>query len=328
MERILSKDEIAELLSAFRDGSLDAELEQEPDYHDEPRRVSSFSLFENKAQGGLRLPNFDILLDAFARNASFALSNRLQRSVSVLRDSISSTDFETLMLECQKKEVIGILDLDPLKRNGLLIFDAKLAFTEVEIMLGATGKLKDTTPQRAMTAIELNVIKDVFQDCCQELNKSFSTVEDLDSSLIRVETNPRLVNIVPNDTDMVVVAFAIKFDGFSAMMRLTIPYTALEPIREKMKSALGATLSGGQWEEYLADEISEIEVNVSAELAAFDLTLRDVLNLRAGDILSLDGSTESAVRLLVEGKPKFAALAGLRDGKKAVRVVKRLRKGR
>jgi len=329
LERILSKDEIAELLSAVKDGTLDAELESsDEDYSPEPRAVSSFSLVQSKGQATMRLANFDILLDGFARNLSFSLSNRLQRAVSVLRESISSMEYETLIHECSNHELYGILSLDPLKKNGLLIFDSSISFAQVEIMLGGVAEHSGDLPQRGMTTIETNILKEVIRESCLELNKAFSPIEALESDLVRVESNPRLVTIVPADTEMMVAAFRVKINEISGLLRLVIPYSSLDPIREKLKSELGASGPGGQWRSHLAHEVEDMDVAVSAQLAQITLNVREILDLRVGDILQLDCSVDQPVSVMVEGKGKFSGLAGLRDGKKAVRVLERLHRRR
>lgn len=329
MERILSKEEIAELLSAVRDGTLDSELELDEDYQEKPRTVSGFSLVQSKGRSGIRLANFDILLDAFARNLSFSFSNRLQRSVSVLREGMHSFTYEALISECGNHQLLGIVTLDPLKKNGLLIVDANIAFAQVEIMLGGSGTGQEVIPpKRGMTSIELNIIKEVVRESCLELNKAFSTIEALESELVRVETNPRLVTIVPGDTEMMVASFKVKVDETSGLLRLAIPYSSLDPIREKLKSELGSSGTGGQWGNYFAEEIKEIYVSVAAQLAHIELSVREILDLRVGDVLPLERPVDSAIVLQVEGHPKFTALAGLQDGKKALRILKRLPKRR
>ncbi|MCD6526695.1 MAG: FliM/FliN family flagellar motor switch protein [Desulfuromonas sp.] len=323
MERILSKNEIAELLSAVKDGSIDAELDSDVDVGEQPRSIAGYSLVQNKGQSGLRLANFDILLDAFARNLSFSLSNRLQRAVSVLRDTISAMEYETLIHECSNHQLYGIIGLDPLKKNGLLIFDANISFTQIEIMLGGGSEHAAEIPSRGLTTIEMNLIKDVISESCQELNKSFGSIETLASELIRVESNPRLVTIVPSDTEMMVATFKIKINDVTGLMRLAIPYSSLDPIREKLKSELGATSPGGQWGGYFADEIEQMEVSVSAQLSEITLNVREILDLRVGDILQLECPPDHPVKLQVEGRTKFTGLAGLRDGKKAIRILGR-----
>jgi len=325
LERILSKEEIAELLSAVKSGSLDSELEVE-DYGEEPAaHVSGFSLVQTKTQSGVRLANFDILLDAFARNLTFAFSSRLQRAVVVERENIGSVEYETLISECSNNQVYGITSLDPLKKSGLLIFDPEVAFAQVEIMLGGGNVEQDPLiPARRMTTIELNILRETIAECCQEMNKAFAAVEQLDAQLQRVEVNPRLVTIVPADTEMMVAVFKVKIDQSSGKLRLAIPLSSLDPIREKLKSELGATSSGSQWASALAAEVMQMEVEVVAQLASVSLNVREILDLRVGDVIDLDCRLDSEMTLLVEGQPKFTGLAGLRDGEKALKVLGRI----
>ncbi len=329
MERILSKDEIAELLSAVRDGSLDSELDPSDDYAEPPSAVAGFSLVKSKSQTSVRLVNFDIVLDSFARNLSFALSSRLQRAVVVARNTIGSMACETLINECSQHQLYGIITLDPLKKNGLLVLDANIAFAQVEIMLGGGAAEQEVvTPNRGMTSIEINIIKDVIGESCKELNKAFASVEQLNSQLVRVEANPRLVTIVPGDTEMMVAAFTVKIGETAGTLRLAMPYSSLDPVREKLKSKLGSSGPVGQWSGYFVDEVKEMEVVVAAQLAQIQLQVRDVLDLRVGDILPLDCHAGSEIKLQVEGHAKFTGLVGLCDGKKALRVLGRVEQRR
>jgi len=326
LERILSKDEIAELLSAVKDGSLASELETDEDYSEQPRTVSGFSLVQSKTQSGARLVNFDLLLDAFARNMSFSLSSRLQQSVTVVRESIGSMNYESLIDECSHNHLYGIITLDPLKKGGLLILDPNIAFTQVEILLGGviSSEHEVVTPNRKMSSIEINILKHVIGESCHDLDKAFQNVEQISSELVSVEANPRLVTIVPTDTEMMVAAFKVKIGTIHGLLRLAIPYASLDPIREKLKSELGASGPVGQWAGVFADEVEQMNVVTTAQLAQIKLTVRDILDLRVGDVLSLDCQPDSAVKLLVEGYPKFSGLVGLCDGRKALRIVKRL----
>ncbi len=326
MERILSKEEIAELLSAVKSGSLDSELEVE-EFGDETaaQQVRGFSLVQSKTQTGVRLANLDILLDAFARNLTFAFSSRLQQAVVVERESIGSVEYETLIRECSNNQVFGITSLDPLKKNALLIMDPAVAFAQVEIMLGGGNVEQDPViPARRMTTIELNILREAIAECCQEMNKAFAAVEQLDAQLQRVEVNPRLVTIVPADTEMMVALFKVKIGKSVGSLRLAIPLSSLDPIREKLKSELGATGSGSQWAGILAEDIMQMEVMIVAQLVSVNLTVREILDLRVGDVIDLDCRLDNEMTLLVEDQPKFTGLAGLRDGKKALKVLGRI----
>ncbi|HKK01776.1 MAG TPA: hypothetical protein VJ955_06370, partial [Desulfuromonadales bacterium] len=95
MERILTKEEIEELLSAVQEGEIDAELEPDQEASAAPvRRTASLDLVRAHSAGRGRIANFDIILDAFARNLGTSLTSRLQRSVVVKREGIDSQEFE------------------------------------------------------------------------------------------------------------------------------------------------------------------------------------------------------------------------------------------
>jgi flagellar motor switch protein FliM len=70
--------------------------------------------------------------------------------------------------------------------------------------------------------------------------------------------------------------------------------------------------------------LAEVAVEVSAELGARRLALRDVLALRVGDLLPLETGRDGPVVLRVAGKPRFLGAPGVAGGKNAVRITARL----
>ena len=55
------------------------------------------------------------------------------------------------------------------------------------------------------------------------------------------------------------------------------------------------------------------------------MTIRSILNLRPGDIIELDYNPDQPLTILVEDQPKFLAIPGERNGKKAFHVTGRHR---
>ncbi|KIH77559.1 flagellar motor switch protein FliM [Geoalkalibacter ferrihydriticus] len=323
MERILTKEEIAELLSAVNEGEIDTEEfggEIDLPERGEPSRLDLLRLQDS---GRWRFQNIDILLDGFARNYGMSLTNRLQSSVSVKRNDLETVEFETFLNNLPKNGLIGILRLDPLKAGGLLILDDQLSFSLLELMLGGTTRNKFTIFERAMTAIEINVIKGIIADACPDLKKAFAPLENLDCSLVKVETNPRLVTIVPPDSAMLVTRLTVRVDNLQGKLTLAIPHATLDPLREKLKeSALGS--GGGRreslWSRRLQEEMGETEVTLAASLGKVTLSVRDILNFQVGDIIDLGCEPHSPLQIHVEERPKFAGLPGVKNGKKAVRI--------
>ncbi len=324
MERILSKDEISELLAAVREGEI--ETEPEFDAIDEPEvETSRLDLVRAQSAGRGRFQNIDIVFDTFARNYGMSLTNRMQTSVSVKREEMETQEYESFLNKLPKNGLIGVARLDPLKAGGLMIFDAELSFSLLEMVLGGTSGGKFTIFERAMTAIEMSVVRGVIADVCPDLRKALAPLEKVDVSLIKVETNPRLVNIVTPDAPILVTRFTVAIDNFSGTMTLAIPHATLEPLREKLKESMlgGGGQRDGLWASRMHQELGETEMEVSACLGNINLLVRDILNFEVGDVIDLGCDPNTPLSVHVESKPKFYALPGLKNGKKAVRLTSR-----
>ncbi|WP_291316447.1 flagellar motor switch protein FliM [Desulfuromonas sp.] len=327
MERILSQEEIAELLAAVQQG--DIETEPEPSAQDGERKVKPFDLTKTAGSGRVPIPNVDILFDVFGRNYGVTLTNRLQRSAGIKLGGLESTEFESFTKSLAEGAAIGILRLDPFKSGGLIILDSSLSFSLIEMILGGRPEGRGGIPGRPMTTIEMHLIQGLLGGACGDLQKAFRPLENLSASLVKVENNPRLSNVVSPDTPVMVARYEVAIDKMVGEMSLVLPYVVIEPLRDKMRDGLLSLPSreGESWTNRIGSELFEVEAQVSVQLDEIVLKVRDILNFQEGDIIALDRGPDDPVQVQVEGKPKFQAMAGIYKGKKAVRIGRKLAQG-
>jgi len=228
METILNKSEIAELLKAIKEGKVSLDLdEQEQAQALECTPVNLFQLQLPDAEQ-FRIPNFDIILDIFCRYYTTSLTNQLQLNFSISRTSLETYEFQKFMAEKCHPGAIGILDLHPLKHGALIVFDAKISFALIEIMLGASAEIEALLLNRWLTTIELNVLKTIITDTCRDLDKAFASLIDLHSSLIKLENNARLVSIVEPEAEIIVGTLLVKVGEYTGEIHLIFPFVTLE----------------------------------------------------------------------------------------------------
>jgi flagellar motor switch protein FliM len=326
VERILSKEEISELLSAVHQGEIGVEAEAEEAAP--AREVSKIELVRVQGQGRWRVATFDIVLDAFARNLGISLTNRLQQSVSVRRTPTQTMEFEPFLQQLSGRGANAILRLDPLRYGGVLTLDEDLSYGLVEMLLGGAGEKQSKVPDRAMTAIETNVLKGVVTDACLDLGKAFRPLDAVQATLVKIVSNPRLVTIVPPDAVAMVAQFTVSINRLTGRMCLVIPLTSLEPLREKIRQeAAFLSAGGGNWALQVQEEMEEMEIDVAACLGVISLPVREILNFQVGDIIDLNYDADAPLRVLVADKPKFLGVAGIRNGRKAVRLGNRITNG-
>ncbi|PID72034.1 MAG: hypothetical protein CSB34_04160 [Desulfobulbus propionicus] len=334
MEPILSKDEIADLLSAIKSGDISTDLD-EGKFSQAPRFLlaKDLDLFQVYLRAGksgeARIPNFDIIVDMFSRNFSSSQTNALQRSFSVERVDITSTTFEQSILNLNNQGAVGIFNTDPLRYGCLFHFDIAMSFALLEMMLGSSTESDSVTPNRTLTAIEISILQNTMRGIAKDMQKAFVPITEISPSLTKIENNFRLVNIVESDTEVLVTTFRVTLAGEPAgQMQFIIPYLTIEPYREAFKDMVTVTQAAYGWRKTFATEASEMECAVIARSGLLNMTIRKILKLQAGDIIELGYDPDRPLQIMVEDQPKFFAIPGERNGKKAFHITKKYNNSR
>lgn len=322
MEPILNKQEIADLLAAIKEGQVSLDLEKEDKSHFS-KKCSPLNLFQAGALKDelSRLPNFDIILDNFAQNLGISLTNHLQRNFSITRTSMDSSHFLDFLLEHKDVGAIAVLDVSPLKQGALILIDAHMCFSMVEVLLGASPEIEPLKLERKLTSIELKVVASIISKGCDDLNRSFSQLIELDSTLLKIESNSRLVSITDPDAEILVGTFAISVGEISGEMKIVFPVATLDPLKDGLKDLLNVSKSKkGLWTEILEHEVTGIMAEITAQSGTVTMSVNQILDLQVGDILFLDYNPNDPLKVLVEDEHKFYAIPGTHSGKKAINI--------
>ncbi|WP_028579359.1 flagellar motor switch protein FliM [Desulfogranum japonicum] len=325
MEPILSKEEIADLLTALKTGKISTDSVD--DKHVQAPRfllAKEIDLFQTYQHGGatgeMRIPNFDIIIDMFARNFGTTLTNTLQKTFLVERQDITSTSFQQSLQNLNNQGAVGIFNTDPLKYGCLFHFDTFMAFTLLEIMLGSTSN-ESMNVSRTLTTIEISILRNTMEGIGKDLQKALQPITPVQPSLTKIENNFRLVNIVEADTEVLVATFNLSASGERAgQMCFIIPYLTVEPFREAFREMVTVTQASSNWNKIITREALEMECMVIARSGLIDMTIRKILQLKKGDIIDLGYDPTQPISIVVENQPKFRAIPGERNGKKAFHI--------
>lgn len=340
MEKLLSKNEVVELLSAIRDGVVDLDpapstagaagaAGRRPAKGAKAVNAQACNLIGAEGFEGWKLENFDLILDSFARSFANSLSNRFQRSVNVKLDAMESTNFEQLLQKLSGRGSIGILQIEPLSGGALMILDEQLSFSLVEIVLGGSSLSEVIVPERSMSAIELNVVREIIESACPELDRGFKQLETTSTSLVNIVSNLRLLNFVPLETGVVTAQFRIVIDTLEGNVTLVFPHSALDPLQKKQQQQAipASALQNSKWQKTVCEELGHMDVELEAILASISLRVRDILNFKVGDVIDLNCNHDAPLRVKVEGRSKFYGMAGVQGRKKAIRIMGRIPNG-
>ena len=105
-----------------------------------------------------------------------------------------------------------------------------------------------------------------------------------------------------------------------------MPYFTIEPLVKKMHArrqkdaAVVLPPKRAEWQ----PAYDRISLPLRAEWDAFELTLREVTNLRVGDVIELPPGITTETRVLLNGAPKFVGTVGLDTDRVAVQLTRKL----
>lgn len=319
MSEILSQDEVDALLKGVEEGEVETEPKAPP-----PRDVATYDLTSQERIIRGRMPGLESVHERFAWLMRVRLSNFLKKFVAVSVQGINTIKFGELMKTIPLPSSINMFKMRPLKGHSLMIFEAPFVFAMVEYFFGGSKASHVKTEGRSFTAVEQRLINRILQMSLEEFEKAWKAICEIDTEFTGSETNPQFVTILTPTDVIIKIEIHVEMEDFTGKIHIGIPYATIEPIKEKLYSGISTDAEGldSRWFKRIKELMYETNVNISVEIDRVELTIREILNLKEGDILTLGRSVKDELVMNVEGVPKFYCLPGVRNGSQAVRITR------
>jgi flagellar motor switch protein FliM len=319
MSKILNQDEVDALLRGISGG----EIETEEEVVEDQSGVVSFDLANQDRIIRGRMPVLEIINDRFSRLCTSALANTMRKRVDVNPISIDMSKFGDFMRSLPVPTSINIFKIDPLRGNALLVVDTRLVFSLVENFFGGAGS-QPKIEERDFTPIEQSIIIKVVKIILANLEDAWRPVHEVGIELLRSEINPQFATIVPPSDVVVVISFEVELENALGSMVLALPYATIEPIRSKLYAAFQTERLeiDHAWISRFRDRLMETPVDVGVTFGTTQMTGRQLLDLKVGDILLLDQDEDDMLTARVQGILKFLGKPGFVKGNKAFKVIK------
>ncbi len=314
---LLSQDEIDALLHGVSSGDVDTEAAGD----DGPEGVRGYDFTSQDRIVRGRMPTLEMINERFARYFRISLFNMLRRTPEIAVGGVQMLKFAEYVHSLFVPTSLNMVRVLPLRGTALLVFDPKLVFIVVDNFFGGDGRFHAKIEGREFTPTELRVINMLMMQCFKDMKEAWTPVMPLNFEYINSEVNPHFANIVSPTEVVVVSTFHIELEGGSGDLHVTMPYSMLEPIREVLDAGVQSDRSerDERWIVALREEMQSANVELSVSLGTAQLSLRDMLTLKAGDIIPFELPPLVTVR--AEEVPVFRGVYGTANGNAAVQTV-------
>ena len=309
---ILNNDEVEALLSAIEGGQVLVGQKVEPKkdkkiQHYDFRRPDRFPREQKR-----RLQKIS---EEAAKAVGATFSRFLRSSIVVELIAIEEFSYEVFVNSFTDVVCANVVNLKPLNGLGCLTIDVGFCLAVVDRGLGGPGKILQKI--RPLTLIEESVISVVLSNIMEDIKLCWARLSKLEWNLEKMEMDIKSLLLVPITELMISINFAISGDLGNGTVILCIPVTSLEMLM--IKSKLEKT---DRQKEIAVIEnvIKEVELNASVVFGATQLSLNELINLKAGDVVKLDNKVTEDLCLKVEGIAKQYGKPGVVGKKMALQV--------
>ena len=282
-----------------------------------------FSASEKIAKEELR--SITLLYESFARLVETSISNAVRAVTEVSIEKTAQGTFGEYIPAMPIPAYIAIVSLKPLERNIVMVFSMNLVLFFIDRLLGGTSE--NNAQDREPTDIEKTVVERIVNKITDCLKDAWAHVIALEPRIVDKETNPQFVRAISFHEHVVMVTLTIKVGAITGSLQIAMPVVMLKPLISKlniqgMMLASQKTKSGVDVHARTMEQnLGTVELGLSVHLAQLPISLKELVQLKEGDLVRLRNTTEDNVEVLVNNRPKFEARPGLSGRRIAVQVM-------
>jgi flagellar motor switch protein FliM len=312
---LLSQDEIDALLHGVDSGVVDT---TPPPAAPGEARSFDFTSQDRIVRG--RMPTLEMINERFARLFRISLFNMLRRSPELTVVGIETAKFSEYTHSLYVPTNLNLVRVKPLRGTALVVFEPRLVFSVVENFFGGDGRLNTKIEGREFTPTEMRVIQLLLRQTFVDMQEAWSPVMKMDFEYLNSEVNPHFANIVAPSEIVVVSKFKIELEGGGGHIHVTFPYSMIEPIRDLLDAGIQSDRveKDERWIVSLREQIQDTEVELSSELARATISVRQLAQLKAGDVIPI--TMPKTLELCVERLPLYRGSFGIANGHNAIRI--------
>lgn len=328
MSDVLSQNEIDSLLSEMTTGTVDVndvisgkKINQSDISNYDFRRPNRIS--KNQVR------TLQTVHESFAEVFGYYLVSKLQTIVSITVTSVDQLFYSEFILSVSNPSCLYVFEIEGTDGSGILEVSPQLALTVIERLLGGSAEVQ--SKPRSITPIEQAVIRGTVEHALFDLKNAWRSIADLSFKYQRLEMEADFVQVAPSSEIVVVISFDVNIGVNTYLMNLCFPTFALEEVLARLNRQQVTTTALEIGPERIKENMKIINKQMSstflpvvAELGKASITVQELLELKAGDVIKLNKRINEEIEVLIRGSRKLAGRPGTVEGKKAVRITRPL----
>jgi flagellar motor switch protein FliM len=319
----LDQSEVDALMAAIQDGRVSAEPGSEEAAPAMPYDLTS----QDRIIRG-QMPTLDSINEKVASIFGTNLAGRTRLDVRAAPAASSLMQFGDVSGLFGPQNSVWILSLGTGHGQAVLMVEVAVART---LLAGALGdRTARTDPagddgRHDLTNVERRVLKSLLGIFCEALQLGWADVVRFKPEVVRSEADPRMAMICSASDLTILCGYEITGVA-TGRVQFAIPYATVEPFKKSLTSPPRQSKTiDARFATAWTKDLHNVEVDLRVEMGRAKMTFSRLLELKAGDLLMLDGSETSPLPIYIQGRRKMTGLPRVVGGSMAVVVDQGLR---
>ncbi|KFG66954.1 FliM/FliN family flagellar motor switch protein [Microvirga sp. BSC39] len=269
-----------------------------------------------------RLPMLHVIFDRMTTSCAEHLRHMAASPMYYSLSGLESGRVSEILEMYEANAVAGIFHAPEWDSHILIGFDRDFIYTMVEVLFGSDGSEAPVEEARGFSTIELRMAQTLFEQVAKALQASFALVADTKFKLERIETRMDFAVIGRRNNQAVAAKFLLQALNRGGEMFVVIPQSVLNPMRKVLSRVVSSESSGRdpRWMKQIATEVKKTEVTLKAVLEERFLSLGEIADLKVGDVIELQATPRSRVKLEGNHQGLFWCNIGQSEGTYVLKV--------
>jgi flagellar motor switch protein FliM len=301
MEKILNQEEIDALFRATQKGQISTGRKQAAQ-----KNISDFNLRETSQINKDQVRALSTLHESFARNITNSLGAYLRVGFDFTLVSVEQLSFSEILSRLPELTYLCSMRMRPIEAVGLLQMDLAVAFPIMDLVLGGPGT--GTVELRDLTEIEEQILESVIRILTRELQSAWAPVLPVDIEFEQRQQSSHAQVMMGPTERCLALSFEIKMPDAHGVLNVTLPAVASNALLRKLIAQTAYSRRGGSAAHVFQIQrlLLEAGFDVELRLPPIPVSVRDLSDLRLGEVLPLYQPVEQPATLYVAEKDMFA----------------------
>lgn len=245
----------------------------------------------------------------FARALATRLSIYLRLDFVVRLLGMETMRYSHVVQNLPSSSHLTLFHIEPLKGVGVVSLPPDFGISIVDRMCGGKGEAQQL--ERELTEVEVSLLDEAVLLLLQEWSLSVVQAPDCTCKVIGHENNPRFLHSSPGDTGMLMVRLEIVVGEQKSQLGLMLPFDLVEPLVEQLREPVEPKREKQpakplSWN----PELNSMKIALSAQWDGIELTARQLVGLKVGDLLPMGATQLNRTNVLLERTNKFIGRVG------------------